>query len=131
MGAAARAGVVGFGVGAWADPLPASCARPEPPHPASAATMSAMPMTMAALLTAVLSAKRLSLSRRSRRPSLRLPWDVAMKRPSRPRGKPHRHVAVTTYLLHQVGGLPYEVERTVCRNCGRVLTDKPLRRATT
>ena len=67
----------------------------------------------------------------SRRPALRLPWDVAMKRPSRPRGKPHRHVAVTTYLLHQVGGLPYEVERTVCRNCGRVLTDKPLRRATT
>jgi hypothetical protein len=52
-----------------------------------------------------------------------------MKRPSRARPKPHKHVAVTTYLLHQVDGLPYEVERTVCARCGRVLDSRPLRRA--
>ena len=54
-----------------------------------------------------------------------------MKLLSRSLGKPHKHVAVTTYLLHQVGGLPYEIERRVCSHCGRVRGDKPLRRATT
>jgi hypothetical protein len=52
-----------------------------------------------------------------------------MKRPTRPPAKLHRHVAVTTYLLHQVDGLPYEIERTVCTRCGRVLATKTLRRA--
>ena len=51
-----------------------------------------------------------------------------MKRPSKPPAKVHKHVAVTTYLLHQVDGLPYEVEQTVCHDCGRVLNTKPLRR---
>jgi len=52
-----------------------------------------------------------------------------MKRRSRPSRKPHKHLAVTTYLLHQVDGVPYEIERTVCDRCGRVLGTKPLRRA--
>jgi hypothetical protein len=52
-----------------------------------------------------------------------------MKRPSLPASKPHKHVAATTYILRQVDGLPYEIERTVCDRCGRVLGTKPLRRA--
>lgn len=52
-----------------------------------------------------------------------------MRLPPRPSAKPHKHEAVTTYLLDQVDGVPYEVERTVCSRCGRVLATKPLRRA--
>jgi hypothetical protein len=54
-----------------------------------------------------------------------------MKRRSRQWAKPHKHVAVTTYRLHQLDGLPYEIERTVCSECGRVLQSKPLRRTVT
>jgi NMD protein affecting ribosome stability and mRNA decay len=42
---------------------------------------------------------------------------------------PHRHRAVTQYLLRQREGIPYEVERVQCSDCRRVLTEKPLRRA--
>jgi hypothetical protein len=49
----------------------------------------------------------------------------------RARGRDHKHVAVRRYLLHQVGGLPYEIEQTVCSRCGRVLDNRPLRRAMT
>ena len=52
-----------------------------------------------------------------------------MKTPPVRRGKPHKHIAVTTYVLHQVDGLPYETERSVCSECGRVLGDRRLRRA--
>jgi hypothetical protein len=41
----------------------------------------------------------------------------------------HRHTGVTTHVLRQREGIPYEVERIVCRNCGRVLDERPLRRA--
>jgi hypothetical protein len=41
----------------------------------------------------------------------------------------HRHTAVTTHALRQRSGIPYEVERTVCLGCRRVLTERPLRRA--
>jgi hypothetical protein len=42
---------------------------------------------------------------------------------------PHRHQAVTRYLLRQRAGIPYEVARVQCSECRRVLDEKPLRRA--
>lgn len=41
----------------------------------------------------------------------------------------HKHTAVTRHALRQHAGIPYEVERTVCAHCGRVLDERPLRRA--
>jgi hypothetical protein len=41
----------------------------------------------------------------------------------------HRHTGVLTYVLLQRLGVPYEVERTVCSECGRVLDERPLKRA--
>jgi hypothetical protein len=41
----------------------------------------------------------------------------------------HRHSGVRTYVLLQRLGIPYEVERTVCSECRRVLAERPLRRA--
>ena len=42
---------------------------------------------------------------------------------------PHRHHAVSTHVVVQRAGIPYELERTVCRECERVLSEKSLRRA--
>jgi hypothetical protein len=42
---------------------------------------------------------------------------------------PHRHARVTTLFVGQRGGIPYEVERTTCRVCRRVLAERPVRRA--
>jgi NMD protein affecting ribosome stability and mRNA decay len=41
----------------------------------------------------------------------------------------HRHRAVVTHALRQRAGVPYEVERTVCAECRRVLEERTLRRA--
>ncbi len=41
----------------------------------------------------------------------------------------HRHTGVRTYVLLQRLGIPYEVERTVCSECRRVLDERPLKRA--
>jgi hypothetical protein len=41
----------------------------------------------------------------------------------------HRHTGVRTYVLLQQLGVPYEVERTVCSECRRVLDERPLKRA--
>jgi hypothetical protein len=41
----------------------------------------------------------------------------------------HRHRGVSTYVLVQRAGVPYELERTVCTGCARVLSERPLRRA--
>jgi hypothetical protein len=41
----------------------------------------------------------------------------------------HRHHGVSTYVLVQRAGVPYELERTVCTGCARVLSERPLRRA--
>ena len=41
----------------------------------------------------------------------------------------HRHKAVVTHALRQRAGVPYEVERTVCMDCRRVLGERTLRRA--
>ena len=42
---------------------------------------------------------------------------------------PHRHARVTTVLLGQRSGIPYELERTTCTVCRQVLEERPLRRA--
>ena len=42
---------------------------------------------------------------------------------------PHRHHAVSTHVVVQRAGIPYELERTVCSECARVLSERPLRRA--
>jgi hypothetical protein len=41
----------------------------------------------------------------------------------------HKHTPVTIHVLRQRGGVPYEVERTVCAKCRRVLAERALRRA--
>ena len=41
----------------------------------------------------------------------------------------HRHKTVKTHALRQRDGVPYEVERTICLDCRRVLDERPLRRA--
>jgi hypothetical protein len=43
--------------------------------------------------------------------------------------KAHRHKTVTTHVLGQRGGIPYEVERKQCSSCRQVLDERPLRRA--
>jgi len=41
----------------------------------------------------------------------------------------HSHTAVTIRAIRQRSGIPYEVERSVCTDCRRVLDEKPLKRA--
>lgn len=41
----------------------------------------------------------------------------------------HRHRDQKVHLLRQRRGVPYEIERVVCASCGRVLLDRPVRRA--
>jgi hypothetical protein len=52
-----------------------------------------------------------------------------MAEPSRPAKFLHRHRGVSTYVVVQRAGVPYELERTVCSGCARVLSERPLRRA--
>jgi len=40
----------------------------------------------------------------------------------------HTHVAVVRHVVRQRDGIPYEVERTVCAACARVLEEKPVKR---
>src|SRR3954471_13493158 len=42
---------------------------------------------------------------------------------------PHHHARVTTVFVGQRGGIPYELERTSCTVCRRVLAERPLPRA--
>ena len=41
----------------------------------------------------------------------------------------HRHRAIRSHVLGQRSGVPYELERSVCKTCGRELEVRPLRRA--
>jgi hypothetical protein len=41
----------------------------------------------------------------------------------------HRHTGVRRYVLLTRLGVPYEVERTVCSDCRRVLDERPVKRA--
>jgi hypothetical protein len=43
-------------------------------------------------------------------------------------GKPHEHTPVTTVVLLQRNGVPYEVERTFCFSCRKVLAERPVKR---
>ena len=45
------------------------------------------------------------------------------------RRRAHTHQAIRTYVLLQRFGVPFEVERTVCSDCRRVLDERPLKRA--
>jgi RNase P subunit RPR2 len=41
----------------------------------------------------------------------------------------HEHTVKTTRVLGQRAGVPYELERTVCEACRKLLTERSLRRA--
>ena len=41
----------------------------------------------------------------------------------------HKHVTVVTHAVGQRAGIPYELERKLCRVCRRVVDERPLRRA--
>jgi len=43
--------------------------------------------------------------------------------------RPHRHREVTTHVVRQREGVPYEVEQRVCSECRTVLSERALRRA--
>jgi hypothetical protein len=43
----------------------------------------------------------------------------------------HKHTEVTVRAIRQRNGVPFEVERKVCRDCRRLLDEKPLKRAPT
>jgi hypothetical protein len=40
----------------------------------------------------------------------------------------HRHITVVTHAVGQRAGIPYELERKLCRVCRRVVDERPLRR---
>ena len=46
-----------------------------------------------------------------------------------PTPQPHRHIAVTIHVVGQRDGVPYELERKVCKACARLLEETPVRRA--
>jgi hypothetical protein len=41
----------------------------------------------------------------------------------------HNHQAVIRHVIRQRDGVPYEVEQIVCKTCGQVLDERPLKRA--
>jgi NMD protein affecting ribosome stability and mRNA decay len=41
----------------------------------------------------------------------------------------HKHTTVTTRAIRQRSGIPYEVERKICKSCSRLLEEKPVKRA--
>jgi NMD protein affecting ribosome stability and mRNA decay len=49
-----------------------------------------------------------------------------LRLPHRPRA--HVHRAVNRHVVVQKAGIPYELERTVCADCSRVLSERRLRR---
>jgi hypothetical protein len=46
-----------------------------------------------------------------------------------PEGQAHTHTAVTTLVLKQRDGIPYEFERVVCDSCKQLLAERKVRRA--
>jgi len=49
-------------------------------------------------------------------------------RPPRGHEQGHEHVAVVVHVVLQKAGVPYEVERQVCRECSAVLGERPVKR---
>ena len=45
------------------------------------------------------------------------------------RAHAHRHHEVTSHVIRQRAGAPYEVEQRVCSECRTVLAERRLRRA--
>jgi NMD protein affecting ribosome stability and mRNA decay len=45
------------------------------------------------------------------------------------KGTVHQHTAVKKHALAQRSGIPYEIVKTVCSQCQRVLDEQPVRRA--
>ena len=45
------------------------------------------------------------------------------------RAQSHRHHEVTTHVIRQRSGVPYEVEQRICSECRTVLAERQLRRA--
>jgi hypothetical protein len=43
--------------------------------------------------------------------------------------RPHRHRPKVVTAIRQREGVPFEVRRSVCQVCGRVLDERPIRRA--
>ena len=41
----------------------------------------------------------------------------------------HKHTAVIMRAIRQRNGVPFEVERKVCKDCRRLLDEKPVKRA--
>jgi RNase P subunit RPR2 len=41
----------------------------------------------------------------------------------------HKHTTVTTRAIRQRSGIPYEVERKICKDCSRLLEERPVKRA--
>jgi hypothetical protein len=46
-----------------------------------------------------------------------------------PEGQSHDHTAVTSLVLQQRDGIPYEFERVVCDSCKKLLAERRLKRA--
>ena len=42
-----------------------------------------------------------------------------------------KHTAVTMRAIRQRNGVPFEVERQVCKDCRRLLDERPLKRTVT
>jgi len=50
--------------------------------------------------------------------------------PEAPEALPgHTHEAVDVHVVEQRAGVPYTLERTTCAECGALLAEHPLRRA--
>ena len=62
-------------------------------------------------------------------PAGRPPTLRAMKSTKLPLRLPHRHRTVTVRVVVQRDGVPYQLERSICRSCERVLLERPLGRA--
>jgi hypothetical protein len=41
----------------------------------------------------------------------------------------HKHTTITTRAIRQRNGVPYVVERKICKDCRRLLEERTLRRA--
>jgi len=40
----------------------------------------------------------------------------------------HRHAAERVHVVVQRGGVPYEIEQLVCRDCRAIIEERPLKR---